>query len=259
MKKKLLLFLALLFPSICSSNETPAKVFIMLSVNNTLADKIYSSKKVKSSEYASKLKQKGISVQSFEFYSIKDQDPLFKYYKSQKNKKLTVNIESEDKIKISEMIAIRPSMAMLLRELTKLDETVHILICSNNQSNRVKSLVESIKLTINNKPFYNVVDFVPRDNFRVKISSSKNEKTIAKSAWELRKNYNGKFGRINSNDYIISIGQLSDNQFIYSNPKKDLNIYIPPFYTDPSKLFDLHNNKNNMLTVVKTIKDFIRQ
>ena len=256
--KKIFLFLSLLLPSICFSNEAQPKVFIMLDIDNTLVDKIAPKDKAPDTAYAEELSKKGFLVQSLEFYSIKDQDPFFSFYKKDKNSRFLTTIESEDKIKISETIVVRPSIQNFLEQLNKLKTPVHILICSRSGNGRVKNLVENLKLEINKKPFKEVVDFVPRENFRVEIKSGNGRKNIAKSAWDLRQSYDGKFGKIQDTDYVILIDQLSDHEFIYSDLKKDMNITIPHFYSREDSMFNLDEDKNTMQAVLDKIKDFIK-
>ncbi len=256
--KKLFLLLSLILPSICFANDSAPQIFIMLDIDNTLVDKITTNDKKSNNEYAQELAKNGFVVQNFEFYSIKGEDPFFDFYKNQKNTRLLMDIESEDKIKVSEMLAIRPSMISFLKEIATLKIPVHILICSRSGNIRVKNLVDNLQLEINNKQFKDLVDFVPREKFRVEIKSGKGSKTIGKSAWELRKNYAGKFGKIKKTDYVILIDQLTDNQFIYSNPKMDLNVYIPPFYTKRTKMLNLDDDKKNMEIILKQIKDFAK-
>lgn len=258
------LLLSILIPFICFAEKTPnvektpAKLFIVLNIDNTIVDKVTSKRTTDNNESASNLVEKGLLVQPFEYYSTKDKDPLFDLYKTKKNSQILVEELSEDKIKISEMIAIRTNISEFLQEMTKLELPTHLLICPRGNNNRAQSLVNSLKLDINNKPFKDVVDFVSNEKCRVQIKSVSSHKTSGKSAWQLRKKYNGKFGRIKKTDYVISIDQLPNHRFIYSNPEKDLNINLPPFYTNNHKT-STEADKKNMNLAIKKIKDFIKK
>ncbi|MCT4635472.1 MAG: hypothetical protein N4A31_04410 [Rickettsiales bacterium] len=262
--KVFLLLLSILIPFICFATEkptiekTPTKVFIVLNVDHTIVDKITPQGPTANNESASKLVEKGLLVQNFEFYSKKEEDPLFELYKTKKNSQMLVEIESEDKIKISEMIAIRPSISDFLHEITKLKLPTHILICPRGNNDRAKSIVNSLKLDINEKPFKDAVDFVSGEKCRAQIKSISSHKTGGKSAWQLRKKYNGKFGRIKKDDYVVSIDQLPNHRFIYSNPEKDLNINLPPFYSKNYET-NTNNDKKNMDLALKKIKEFIKK
>lgn len=258
-----ILLLSILAPFICFAKEnpnmdkTPAKVFIVLNIDNTIVDKITPKGDTANNELAAELVEKGLSIQPFEFYSTKDKDPLFELYKTKKNSQMLVEVESEDKIKISEMIAIRPNISEFLQELTKLKLPTHILVCPRGNDDRAESLLNSLKLEINNKAFKDQVDFVSGEKCRVQIKSISSNKTGGKSAWQLRKKYNGKFGRIKNSDYVISIDQLPNHRFIYSNPEKDLNINLPAFYTK-NYTTNLKEDKKNMDLAIKKIKYFIK-
>lgn len=256
--KILFLFLALLFSSLCLADQATPQLFIMLDVDNTLTDKISVSNNIVNNEYAGELVKKGFTVQPLEFYSIKGQDSMFDHYKNNKKSRDLIVAESEEKLKISQMIAIRPAMQDFLEKLTSLKIPVHIIICSRSSNARVQNLIENLELKINGKPFKEVVDFAPREQFRVEIKSAKGRKAIAKSAWELRQTYAGKFGKIKDHDYVVLIDQLPDNRFIYSNPHKDLNIYIKPFYIKKENMLDLNEDKKDMDIIIEKIKKFAR-
>lgn len=254
--KEFLLLLSILTPFICFADQDSAKVFIVLNIDNTIADKVTPKEKLASSALGSELTEKGFSVQPIEFYITKE-DSLFEVYKTKKNSQVLIEIESEDKIKISEMIAVRPSISNFLNEITNLKLPTHILICPKSNNSKAKSIVNSLQLDINNKPFKEAVDFVSNEKCSAQIKSISSHRTSGKSAWQLRKKYNGKFGRIKKNDYVISIDQLPNHRFIYSNPEKDLNINIPPFHTKNHKI-SLEEDKKNLNAISKRIKDFIK-
>lgn len=256
--RRIFLLLLLLFPSLSMSEGSSSKLFIMLDIDNTLLDKIALKDNAANESYAAELKEKGLLVQKLDFYSVKGIDPFFDFYKKKKNSRMEMDIESEDKIKITETIVVRPSMKSFLEKLSHLNIPTYILICSRSGNERVKNLVEKLNLKINNKAFKDVVDFVPRENFRVDIKSGNGYKVIGKSAWDLRQKYSGKFGKIKESDYVVLIDQLEDHQFIYSNIKRDMNITISPFYSRSEAMISETEDDNTMELAIERIRDFIK-
>lgn len=247
----------LLFAKQSFADSEPSKLFIMLETNNVLYSKISAANSIEASEYSKELVKQGYTVQPYEYTLTKDDGAVYNFYKNQTSPRDLVYQDDNGNLRITQMIAIRPAMKNFLEELLKLKMPTYFLICSINSDKKTKNISELLELNLNNKPFTEVSNFVPKNLFKVNINSSNGVRYIAKSAWSLRKNYIGKFGRIKENDYVVLIDQLSDRQFIYSNIKKDLNIIIKPFTLKKNETFNLEQDKKDLDIILNQIKGFI--
>ena len=104
------------------------------------------------------------------------------------------------------------------------------------------------KVQIDSKNFSKNAKVVPRDYFRIK------PKDISfKSAVELRKNLK----YIKPDDFVILLDHISDNRFIKSDPKKDLNIFVSKFSIDQT--YNYNKDRLEMESIIKQINQFIGQ
>ena len=258
--------LCLFFVPICYSNEIKPKLFIMLNVDNTMVDRVDPD----DIESINELSKQGYIIQKLEFNVTRQQAPKFSglYAQLAAGNKNTKESEYMTRIKvekvaneyfhITEYIVVRPSLQVFLENIKNLGITTHILVCSRNDDVRTKNLVDNLNLYVNNKKFKDLVDFVPRNSFRVKIKQDGGcEEISAKSAVELRKQYSGKYGPISKDDYVVLVDKLEDYRFIASNSDKDLNVKIDSFVVLKHRKFNRANDHLKMNLAVQRIKQLI--
>lgn len=77
---------------------------------------------------------------------------------------------ADDTFHITEYIVIRPGLKKFLEDIENIEIPTFILICSRNDDARTQNLVDKLDLSIDGEKFLDVVDFVPRSYFRVKIT-----------------------------------------------------------------------------------------
>ncbi len=260
---KLFLFLVitLLFINDCNADASNkiAKLFIMLNVDNTILDRVDPN----DLPLIKRFSQNGYAIQKLEFNATTSSSPKFvnMYYKLSKGEEVTNESEymsrvkvtkiSQDSFHITEYIVIRPSLKRFLESLNIIDIPVYVLLCSRNDDARTKNLAGKLNLSISGKKFSEVVKFVPRNMFRVKIKSESGHKISAKSSVELRKQYT----EISDDDFVVLIDKLEDYRFIKSDSNKDLNIKVSRFIAKDE--YDKIVDNQEMGNVICKIREFI--
>jgi hypothetical protein len=244
--RKILLALILFFSTLSFAKEvSKPQAFIILNVENILLDKVPLVDKKPDLKYIEALTKRGYLVQDIEFQAKKKQD------------KRLLLVEDDELVDVSETLVIRPAIKQFLEQLSSLSIKVNILICSRRGDVRGQSLVDNLKLDLGNKAFKDVVEFVSKEKIRVEIRSGNGYKVLGKSAWDFRQKYKGKFGAIKANDYVILIDQLEDHQFIYSDPRFDMNLKIPSFSARPKIILSFEEDKAVLDIALDKIRSFI--
>ncbi|MEK6734171.1 MAG: hypothetical protein AABY27_03605, partial [Pseudomonadota bacterium] len=131
-------------------------------------------------------------------------------------------------------------------QLTLLKIPVTILLTSRNDTTRTANLQKNLNLKIDGKNFSQITKVVPRDYFRIKPKD-----VSLKSAVELRKNLR----YIKPDDFVILLDHISDNRFVKSDPKRDLNIFVSKFSIDQT--YDYNKDKLEMESVIAKINHFM--
>jgi hypothetical protein len=251
------LTIILLFSPLVS--QAQSRLFIMLDVDSTIIDRIYPNDKAS----AAKLKDEGFQLQFLQFHSLKNNaSKFFPYYQHKMGEnsndfmsRINIHNISAEKILVEERIVIRPTIQKFLEDILKLGFETHILICSSNDNGRNRNLVNNLRLQINGKKFKNIVEFIPREKFRVVLLTEDGYDLPVKSAQALRANYEGKFGQIHDEDYVILIDQLPDFRFIVADPKRDKNMQIKPFLINE---YDHEADVAMMEESLVKIKEFLK-
>ena len=246
----------LLFILISSNAFAKEQLYIMLNVDNTIVDRIQDC----SPKLITKLEKQNIDVQQLKFIANNKNSPKFiSMYKkladgkelineSKSMSKVQVQEVADNEFSITECIAIRPAIKGLLEQLLQLKIPVTILLTSRNDTTRTANLHKNLHLNIDGKNFSKNATVVPRDYFRIK------PKDISlKSAVELRKNLK----YIKPDDFVILLDHISDNRFVKSDPKRDLNIFVSKFSIDQT--YDYNKDKLEMRAIIKQINQFIGQ
>ena len=246
----------LLFILISSNAFAKEQLYIMLNVDNTIVDRIQDC----SPKLITKLKKQNIDVQHLKFIASHKNSPKFmSMYKkladgkelineSKYMSKIEVQEITNNEFSITECIAIRPAIKGLLEQLLQLKIPVTILLTSRNDTTRTVNLQKNLNLKIDGKNFSKNATVVPRDYFRIK------PKDISlKSAIELRKNLK----YIKPDDFVILLDHISDNRFVKSDPKRDLNIFVSKFSIDQA--YDYNKDRLEMQAIIKQINQFIGQ
>ncbi len=244
----------LLFFLISSNAFAEQQLYIMLNVDNTIVDRVQDC----DPKIIKTLKKQNIDVQQLKFIANQKNSPKFMsmYKKLSEGKelineskymsKIEVQELADNEFSITECIAIRPAIKDLLEQLSQLKISVTILLTSRNDTTRTANLQKNMNLNIDGKNFSQMTKLVPRDYFRIK------PKDISlKSAVELRKNLK----YIKPDDFIILLDHISDNRFVKSDPKRDLNIFVSKFSIDQT--YDYNKDKLEMLAIIAKIKQFM--
>ncbi len=243
--RKILLAIILFFSTLSVAEEvSKSQAFVILNIENVLLDKILDQNL--DLKYVEALTERGYLVQDIKFQAKKKQD-----------KHLLLAEDEDLLVDVSETFVVRPAIKQFLEQLSSLPMKVNILICSRRGDVKGQSLVDNLQLSLGNKPFKNVVEFVSKDKIRVEIKSTNGYKVAGKSAWDLRQKYKGKFGAIKANDYVILIDQLEDHQFIYSDPRFDMNITLPSFSARPKIILSFQEDKAVLDIAFDKIRSFI--
>lgn len=244
--KKILLAIILFVSTLSFAEEiSKPQAFIIVNIENVLLDKVPLVNKKPDLKYIEALTQNSYLVQDIEFQA-----------KNRQDKQLLLAGE-DNLVDVTETFVIRPAIKQFLEQLNSLPIKVNILICSRRDDVRGQSLVDNLKLNLGNKQFKDVVEFISKENIRVEIKSSNGYKVFGKSAWDLRQKYKGKFGEIKANDYVILIDQLEDHQFIYSDPRFDMNLSVPSFSARPKIIFSFEEDKAVLDIALDKIRNFI--
>ena len=249
MKKNLLLLFSLFFSNLAYSADSP-KLFIMLDVDNTITDRL------ENNDLIVKAKKSGHEIQQIVF-EVKQIDQGFTYYNKNNPNKLENGL-----LLVRENLAIRPTLKNFLEEIIKNSKShnieTHFLICSRKPDIRTYALINNLNYSVDGIVFKDLVDIVPRNNFREKIKLD-GALTSTKSAKILREKYAGKFGPIKPKDFVILIDQLEDKRFIISDQQRDLNIIIPLFeLANNNDLFNIAEDQKKLMSAAKKIKEFIQ-
>ncbi len=246
----------LLFIFISSNAIAEQQLYIMLNVDNTIIDRVQNC----DSKIIKTLKKQNINVQQLKFIASYENSPKFMsmYKKLAEGKelineskymsKVEVQEIANNEFRITECIAIRPAIKDLLEQLTLLKIPVTILLTSRNDTTRTANLQRNLNLKIDGKNFSQITKVVPRDYFRIKPKD-----VSLKSAVELRKNLK----YIKPDDFVILLDHISDNRFVKSDPKKDLNIFVSKFSIDQT--YDYNQDKLEMDSIIAKINQFITE
>lgn len=236
------------------------RIFIMLNIDNTIVDRITKCDETK----INTLQKMGIKSQHLQFMVTKETSPKFiaMYDKLSTGKKIEnefdymsqISVEKlrDNEFRVTECLAIRPAAQMLLEQLSRLELPVVILITSRNDDTRTQNLQKNLELEIGGKQFHEVTKFIPRDWFRVKVTSSDSTELSVKSSIELRKHY----PEIGCNDFVILLDHLESSRFIKYNNLIDLNIQVSKFY--PDKHYDLKQESKEVEAIISQIKKFTK-
>ncbi len=250
----MLVRIILLFSLISSNAFAEEQLYIMLNVDNTIVDRVQNC----SSKLITKLEKQNIDVQQLKFITNYENSPKFisMYKKLSEGKelineskymsKIEVQEIANNEFSITECIAIRPAIKDLLEQLTLLKIPVTILLTSRNDTTRTANLQKNLNLKIDGKNFFQITKVVPRDYFRIKPKD-----VSLKSAVELRKNLK----YIKPDDFVILLDHISDNRFVKSDPKRDLNIFVSKFSIDQT--YDYNKDRLEMLAIIAKIKQFM--
>lgn len=250
------IILLFLFISNNAFAEKQQQLYIMLNVDNTIVDRVQDC----SPKLITKLEKQNIDVQKLNFVTNHQNSPKFiSIYKKLSERKELINeskymskIEVQEiannEFSITECIAIRPAIKGLLEQLLQLKIPVTILLTSRNDTTRTVNLQKNLNLKIDGKNFFQMTTVVPRDYFRIKL-----KEISLKSAVELRKNLK----YIKPDDFVILLDHISDNRFVKSDPKRDLNIFVSKFSIDQT--YDYNKDKTEMQAIIKQINQFIGQ
>lgn len=231
-------------------------LYIMLNVDKTIVDRVENC----DIEAAQELKEHNIHVQKLKYIANdKNSKKFLNIYRKLANKekisnepnymhKIIVNKINEQKFEITECLAVRPTLSVLVYQLTHLKIPTTILLTSRNDDVRTENVRNNLQVQIYGKTFAEIITVVPRDYFHIK------EKGISvKSAKELRKNLQ----YIKENDFVIMLDHLEDKRFIKSNPKRDLNIFVPIFSID--KKYNYDQDEKEIMSTISKINKFIKK
>jgi hypothetical protein len=246
----ILLFFSLIF---CTSYAAvaPAQLYIMLNVDKTIVDRIQGC----DPKVIDSLKKQNIAVQQLKFIANKDWS-LYKRLadgqelinESKYMSQIQVQEILPNQFSITECVAIRPAMKILLEQLEQLKIPVTILITSRNDDTRTANLQKHLNLEVAGKKFSHITKVVPRNYFRIK------PKDISlKSAAELRKNLK----YIKPDDFVILLDHLHSSRFVKSSPNRDLNIFVSKFSLEQT--YDYNKDKLEMQAIINQINDFITE
>lgn len=249
--KCILIFFTYLFMDLSAIAQESPSLYIMLNIDKTIVDRVENCNQEKISE----LKAQNIHVQELKYIASSKTSPKFVniYRKLANKEKLANEVEymhkvqvtklNEDEFEVTECVAIRPTLSVLLYQLTHLKIPTTILLTSRNDDVRTENLRNNLQVQIYGKTFNEVTTLAPRDYFRIKTSDRS-----AKSAKELRKNLK----YIKDDNFIIMLDHLEDKRFIKSDPKKDFNIYVPKFSLDVQ--YDYVKDEAEIMAIINKIK-----
>jgi len=261
-RKIILIAITGLLFSINVSADKARTLFVMLNVDYTLVKRLKKS----DTAHTASLKNQEFQTQELSFNVSQETSPSFiaLYKKILENKpivgkssyylkRVRVTPIYKGHYRITEYVAVRPTMVYLLEKLKELNIPVRILLTSRNDDARTKNLHDHLRLRIAGQPFSNVTTFIPRDWFRLIVKTKEGKEISVKSAPELRKHYKD----IRSQDIVVLLDHLQSYRFIKSKGGRDFNIVVSKFIANDS--YDILQDKKEVENILKQINDFLNQ